>query len=178
MIWARDFVPNSVMEIPECFVYCGIFMTQSWDKTSGQIAKGEFFENPRRKMGAKIPQRSSPSTGALSAAPIFERLLKTAHQSRRLNLHLYRTHSQLVDGDLVIHHCFDLLSDLLMQILFLNIASQVSFVNENLHTEKSLSRALSRLLVIVQTSGWSRRSAIISGLSTQKYCNYKPSALK
>ena len=68
-------------------------------------------------MGAKIPQRSSPSTGALSAAPIFERLLKTAHQSRRLNLHLYRTHIQLADGDLVIHHVFILLSDLLMQIL-------------------------------------------------------------
>ena len=68
-------------------------------------------------MGAKIPQRSSPSTGALSAAPIFERSLKTAHQSRRLDLHLYRTHIQLAGDDLVLHHCVDLLSDLLVQVL-------------------------------------------------------------
>jgi hypothetical protein len=72
-------------------------------------------------MGAKIPQRSSPSTGALSADPIFERLLKTAHQSRRLDPHLYRTHIQLAGGDLVIHHCFILLSDLLMQIILFKI---------------------------------------------------------
>ena len=34
------------MEIPEYFVYCGIFITQSWSKRSAQIAKGEFFEVP------------------------------------------------------------------------------------------------------------------------------------
>ena len=46
MIWTRDFDPNSVMEIPEYFVYCGIFITQSWSKRSVQIAKGEFLEVP------------------------------------------------------------------------------------------------------------------------------------
>ena len=34
------------MEIPEYFVYCGIFITQSWSKRSVQIAKGEFLEVP------------------------------------------------------------------------------------------------------------------------------------
>ena len=42
MIWARDFVPNQVTEIPEYFVYCEISATQSWSKRSAQIAKGEF----------------------------------------------------------------------------------------------------------------------------------------
>ena len=37
------------MEIPEYFVYCGIFIRKSWDKRSGQIAKGEFLEVPRKK---------------------------------------------------------------------------------------------------------------------------------
>jgi len=46
MIWTRDFAPNQDMEIPEYFVYCGIFMAQSWGKRSGQIAKGEFLEVP------------------------------------------------------------------------------------------------------------------------------------
>ena len=44
MIWARDFIPNQIMEIPEYLVYFGIFIMQSWDKRSGQIAKGWFFE--------------------------------------------------------------------------------------------------------------------------------------
>ena len=46
MIWARDFVPDEGMEISECFVYCGIFILNNWDKRTGQIAKGDFFEVP------------------------------------------------------------------------------------------------------------------------------------
>ena len=34
------------MEIPEYFVYCGIFITHRWGKRFVQIAKGEFFEVP------------------------------------------------------------------------------------------------------------------------------------
>ena len=45
-IWAEDFIPDKVMEIPEYFVYCGIFITHSWDKRFGQIPKGEFLEVP------------------------------------------------------------------------------------------------------------------------------------
>ena len=43
---AEDFVPNQVMEIPEYFVYCGIFIKQSWGKRFAQDAKGEFLEVP------------------------------------------------------------------------------------------------------------------------------------
>ena len=46
MIWARDCDPNEVMEIPEYFVYCGIFIMHSWGKRSGQITKGAFSEVP------------------------------------------------------------------------------------------------------------------------------------
>ena len=43
---AEDFVSDKVMEIPEYFVYCGIFIMHSRVKRYGQIAKGEFFEVP------------------------------------------------------------------------------------------------------------------------------------
>ena len=43
------------MEIPEYFVYCEIFITQSWSKRSVQIAKGEFIEVPINKTGAGSP---------------------------------------------------------------------------------------------------------------------------
>ena len=46
MIWAKDFGPDKVMEIPEYLVYCGIFITHRWDKRFDQIAKGEFLEVP------------------------------------------------------------------------------------------------------------------------------------
>ena len=46
MIWAKDFDPDKVMEIPEYFVYCGIFITHRWGKRFVQIAKGEFLEVP------------------------------------------------------------------------------------------------------------------------------------
>lgn len=49
MIGTRDFVPNKVLEIPEYFVYFGIFKTHSWGKRSVQIAKGEFAEVLRIK---------------------------------------------------------------------------------------------------------------------------------
>ncbi len=49
MIWARDFVLNQVMKISEYFVYCGIFIMQSWDKRSIQIAKEEFLERAKKK---------------------------------------------------------------------------------------------------------------------------------
>ena len=53
MIWARDFVPDEGMEIPEYFVYFGIFIPHSWSKGSGQIAKGEFLEVPVYKSPGK-----------------------------------------------------------------------------------------------------------------------------
>ena len=37
------------MEIPEYFVYFKFSELKSWDKRSGQIAKGEFLEVPRKK---------------------------------------------------------------------------------------------------------------------------------
>ena len=43
-IWARDFVPNERMEIPEYFVYFGIEIRHSWGKRSVQIPKGEVLE--------------------------------------------------------------------------------------------------------------------------------------
>ena len=46
MIWAEGFGPDKVMEIPEYFVYCGIFITHRWPKEFAQIAKGEFLEMP------------------------------------------------------------------------------------------------------------------------------------
>ena len=58
MIWTRDFDPNSVMEIPEYFVYCGIFITQSWSKRSVQIAKREFLEVPNN-----LPDQYSKQKG-------------------------------------------------------------------------------------------------------------------
>jgi hypothetical protein len=77
MIWARDFVSNQVMEIPEYLVYFGIFMMQSWSKRSGKIAKGEFLEVSQMKMGAKIPQQSSPSCGCSCGYTPYERILLT-----------------------------------------------------------------------------------------------------
>ena len=47
MIWAEDFGPDKVMEIPEYFVYCGIYITHSWGERFAQIAKGEFLEVPK-----------------------------------------------------------------------------------------------------------------------------------
>jgi len=44
MIWARDFGSDERMEIPEYFVYFGIFIQHSWSKRSGQIAKEAFLE--------------------------------------------------------------------------------------------------------------------------------------
>ena len=44
MIWTRDFGSDEEMEIPEYFVYFGIFIAHSWSKRSGQIAKGAFLE--------------------------------------------------------------------------------------------------------------------------------------
>ena len=46
MIWTKDFGADKVMEIPEYFVYCGIFIMHSRVKRYGQIAKVEFFEVP------------------------------------------------------------------------------------------------------------------------------------
>ena len=40
MVWARDFVLTKVLEIPEYFVYCGIFKTHCQGKRSVQTAKG------------------------------------------------------------------------------------------------------------------------------------------
>ena len=36
------------MEIPEYFVYCGIFITHRWDKRFAWNAKGEFLEVPNK----------------------------------------------------------------------------------------------------------------------------------
>ena len=43
MIWARDFGSDERMEIPEYFVYFGIFITHRWSKRFAQTAKGAFF---------------------------------------------------------------------------------------------------------------------------------------
>ena len=89
MIWARDFVSDQVMEIPEYLVYFGISMMQSWDKRSGQIAKGEFLEVPKLKMGAKIPQQSSSRSWLHPAATIIRKSLqKGRNKSRGLNPYL------------------------------------------------------------------------------------------
>ena len=56
MIWAKGFVPNRVAEIPEYFVYCGIFARISWGKISDQIAKGVFLEMPINKQRKRIKQ--------------------------------------------------------------------------------------------------------------------------
>ena len=49
MIWAEDFGPDKVTEIPEYFVYYGIFVRHSWGKRFVQIAKGEFSEIAKMK---------------------------------------------------------------------------------------------------------------------------------
>ena len=49
MIWAKDFGADKGMEIPEYFVYCGIFIPHIWGKRFAQIAKGEFLEVPNKK---------------------------------------------------------------------------------------------------------------------------------
>ena len=59
------------MEIPEYFVYCGIFITQSWGKRSGQIAKGELLEDAKVKSRPAVPFRTNPSGMALSAHAVF-----------------------------------------------------------------------------------------------------------
>ena len=46
--WARDFVLTKVLEIPEYFVYCGIFKTHCEGKRSVQNPKGQFLEVPSR----------------------------------------------------------------------------------------------------------------------------------
>ena len=46
MAWARNLVPRKVAEIPEYFVYCGIFGTHHWEQRTAQGAKGEFLEVP------------------------------------------------------------------------------------------------------------------------------------
>jgi hypothetical protein len=46
MVWAVDIVPNQAAEIPEYFVYCGIFAVQSWGNRYAQAAKGAFLEVP------------------------------------------------------------------------------------------------------------------------------------
>ena len=66
MIWSKDFVPDRVMEIPEYFVYCGIFIMRSWGKRSVQIAKGRFLEVAKTKSGSGfaaglLPDRLSKS---------------------------------------------------------------------------------------------------------------------
>ena len=46
MIWARDFDSDEGMEIPEYFVYFGIFIVHSRDERFAQDAKGEFLDAP------------------------------------------------------------------------------------------------------------------------------------
>ena len=76
------------------------------------------FWEPKKKNGRKNTAANQPvDRGSLCGSNI-RKVTQNGAQKQRLNLHLYRTHIQLVDGDLVIHHCFDLLSELLMQILF------------------------------------------------------------
>jgi len=59
MIWAKDFVPDKVMEIPEYFVYCGIFITNRWGKRLVQIAKREFLEVPLYMIIPESPQSAA-----------------------------------------------------------------------------------------------------------------------
>ena len=50
---ARDFGSNQAEEIPEYFVYFGIFAVHNWEQRSGHSPKGEFtgvpnkMQNPR-----------------------------------------------------------------------------------------------------------------------------------
>ena len=46
MVWARDFVLAKALEIPEYFVYFGVFKVNCQGKRSAQTAKGQFFEVP------------------------------------------------------------------------------------------------------------------------------------
>ena len=49
MGWARDFGLDQTSEIPEYFVYFGIFDVQSRSKRSAQNAKEEFPEDTKKK---------------------------------------------------------------------------------------------------------------------------------
>ena len=44
--WPRDFVLTKVLEIPEYWMYCGIFNANFEGERSGQNPKGEFLEVP------------------------------------------------------------------------------------------------------------------------------------
>ena len=46
VFWVRDFVLTKVLEIPEYWMYCGIFNANCEGKRSGQNPKGEFLEVP------------------------------------------------------------------------------------------------------------------------------------
>ena len=54
MIWARDFFPKQVAEVPEYFVYFGAYARKSWEERSDQIAKGVFFEVPIKQKTANL----------------------------------------------------------------------------------------------------------------------------
>jgi len=74
-------------------------------------------ENGRKNTAAKQPVDRGRSLRLQYSKGYSKRHAK----GRSLNSHLYRTHIQLADGDLVIHHCFKLLSDLLKQIFLSKI---------------------------------------------------------
>jgi len=69
-------------------------------------------ENGRKNTAAKQPV----DRGSLCGSNI-RKVTQNGAPKQEAEPPLYRTHIQLADGDLVVHHCFNLLSDLLMQIL-------------------------------------------------------------
>ena len=46
VLWARDLLSNKDSEIPEYFVYCGVFEAHNWKQRSGHSPKGQFLEMP------------------------------------------------------------------------------------------------------------------------------------
>ena len=68
------------MEIPEYFVYCGISAGKSWGGRSGQIAKKEFLEVPKKK-GNPIPAESNCPDGRLKNTHTPPRYFRDNRQS-------------------------------------------------------------------------------------------------
>ena len=67
---ARDFGANQAAEIPEYFVYFGIFAVQSWGKRSAQTAKGFFWGRTNTK--SPLYYRSAGFACLLQAKTLVE----------------------------------------------------------------------------------------------------------
>ena len=71
MVRARDFGANQAAEIPEYFVYFGIFAVQSWGKRSARTAKRFFWGRTKYKKTA-LRHRSAVFACLLQAKTLVE----------------------------------------------------------------------------------------------------------